>query len=53
MAAFSMTGNAFSERAHAQALTELGADKSSKLFDFDPAVTLDPASGDGPRWACS
>jgi penicillin amidase len=43
MAAFSMTGNAFSELEHAQALTELGAEKAAKLFDFDPAVALDPA----------
>ncbi len=45
MAAFSMTGNAFSELEHAQAVALLGAEKASKLFDFDPAVTLDPASG--------
>src|SRR4030081_1634912 len=43
MAAFSMTGNAFSELAHAQALAELGAEKASRLFDFDPAIALDPA----------
>jgi penicillin G amidase len=43
MAAFSMTGNAFDELAHAQALTELGAEKAAKLFDFDPPVALDPA----------
>src|ERR1700720_3186856 len=43
MASFSMTGNAFSELAHAQALTELGAEKASKLLDFDPAIALDPA----------
>jgi penicillin amidase len=43
MAAFSMTGNALSELEHAQALVELGADKASTLFDFDPAVALDPA----------
>ena len=35
MAAFSMTGNALSELAHAQALAELGAEKASKLFDFE------------------
>ena len=45
MAAFSMTGNAFSELEHAQALAELGAEKTSKLFDFDPAIALDPAPG--------
>src|SRR6202795_3121452 len=43
MAAFSMTGNALSELEHAQALAELGGEKASKLFDFDPAVALDPA----------
>jgi penicillin G amidase len=43
MAAFSMTGNALSELEHAQALAELGAEKASKLFTFDPAITLDPA----------
>ncbi len=43
MAAFSMTGNALSELAHAQTLAELGAEKASKLFDFDPAIALDPA----------
>jgi penicillin amidase len=45
MAAFSMTGNAFSELEHAQAVSLLGAEKASKLFDFDPLVTLDPAPG--------
>jgi len=45
MAAFSMTGNALSELEHAQALTELGAEKASKRFDFDPAIALDPAPG--------
>ena len=43
MAAFSMTGNALSELEHAQTLVELGAEKASKLLDFDPVVTLDPA----------
>jgi penicillin amidase len=43
MAAFAMTGNALSELEHAQALTELGAEKAAKLFDFDPAIALDPA----------
>jgi penicillin amidase len=45
MAAFSMTGNTFSELAHAQALADLGAQKAAKLFDFDPAIPLDPAPG--------
>src|SRR4030088_3210484 len=43
MAAFSMTGNALRELTHAQALAELGAEKASRLFDFDPAIALDPA----------
>jgi len=42
MAAFSMTGNAFSELNHAQVLTQLGAQTAIKLFNFDPAVALDP-----------
>ncbi|MBI3474103.1 MAG: penicillin acylase family protein [Acidobacteria bacterium] len=45
MAAFSMTGNAFSELEHAQAVSLMGADKASLLFQFDPEVTLDPAPG--------
>lgn len=45
MAAFSMTGNAFSELEHAQALTDLGPEKAGKLFDFDPVVALVPAPG--------
>ena len=45
MAAFSMTGNAVSELNSARALTELGANKAAKLFDFDPPVTLDPVPG--------
>jgi penicillin G amidase len=45
MAAFSMTGNAFSELEHAEALTDLGVQKAAKLFDFDPAIMLDPAPG--------
>ena len=45
MAAFSMTGNAFSELEHAQAVSLMGAEKASQLFQFDPAVTLDPAPG--------
>ena len=45
MAAFSMTGNAVSELEHAEVLTDFGAIKAAKLFDFDPAVDLDPAPG--------
>ena len=43
MAAFSMTGNAFDELEHAQAVSAAGADAASLLFDFDPPVKLDPA----------
>jgi penicillin amidase len=43
MAAFSMTGNAFSELEHAHALVDLGATKAARLFNFDPTVPLDPA----------
>ncbi len=45
MAAFSMTGNAFGEMEHAQAINAVGADSASLLFDFDPPVKLDPAPG--------
>jgi penicillin amidase len=42
MAAFSMTGNAFSELQHAEILSQFGAQTAAQLFDFDPAVSLDP-----------
>jgi penicillin amidase len=42
MAAFSMTGNASSELAHAQAVAAVGAEKAAPLFGFDPPVALDP-----------
>jgi penicillin amidase len=45
MAAFSMTGNAFSELEHARAVTAVGVAQASKLFVFDPPVSLDPAPG--------
>jgi penicillin amidase len=45
MAAFSMTGNAVSELEHARAVREVGVALASKLFTFDPPVTLDPAPG--------
>ena len=45
MAAFSMTGNAFTELVHAQLVAALGAEKASQLFSFDPPVKLDPAAG--------
>ncbi|MGC1484974.1 MAG: penicillin acylase family protein [Candidatus Acidiferrum sp.] len=45
LAAYSMTGNASSELQHAQVVALLGAEKASQLFEFDPAVKLDPAPG--------
>jgi len=45
MAAFAMTGNGFSELTHAKAVALLGAKKATQLFEFDPAVDLDPAPG--------
>ncbi len=45
MAAFSMTGNAFDELDHAQAVNAVGADAASLLFDFDPPVKLEVAPG--------
>ncbi len=45
MAAFSMTGNSMAEMYHAEAVAALGAVRATKLFDFDPAVELDPAPG--------
>jgi penicillin amidase len=43
MAAYSMTGNAGSELKHAQLVALVGAEKATTLFDFDPAVKLDPS----------
>jgi penicillin amidase len=43
MAAYSMTGNAGSELRHAQLVALVGAEKATTLFDFDPAVKLDPS----------
>ena len=45
LAAYSMTGNAGSELQHAQAVALVGAERASQLFEFDPAVKLDPAPG--------
>jgi penicillin amidase len=45
MAAFSMTGNAFNELEHAQAVQAVGVEAASLLFDFDPQVQLDPVPG--------
>ena len=43
LAAYSMTGNGESELLHAQLVALLGPEKASSLFEFDPAVKLDPA----------
>jgi len=45
LAAFSMTGNSWDELQHAEAAAAVGPKKASRLFDFDPAVLLDPAPG--------
>jgi penicillin amidase len=45
MAAYSMTGNAASELKNAAVLTLVGPKAATDLFEFDPAVTLDPAPG--------
>jgi penicillin G amidase len=54
MAAFAMTGNGFSELAHAEAVATIGAKKAAELFEFDPAVELDPAAGVdfSPHFSC-
>jgi penicillin amidase len=44
MAAFSMTGNAFSELRNAELVAKLGA-RATAVLDLDPQVMLDPASG--------
>ena len=45
MAGFPMTHNAVTELAHAELVTLIGAKKASTLYDFNPAVELDPAPG--------
>jgi len=45
MAAFSMTGNAFSELRNAELVAKLGVQRASAVLDLDPQVTLDPAPG--------
>lgn len=45
MAAFSMTGNAFSELRDAELITKFGAERASALLNLDPKVKLDPAAG--------
>jgi penicillin amidase len=45
MAAFAVTGNAFSELRDAELVTKLGVQKASAVLSLDPKVTLDPAAG--------
>ena len=45
MAAFSMTGNAFSELRNAELIEKLGVQKASAVLRLDPKVLLDPAPG--------
>jgi penicillin G amidase len=45
MAAFSMTGNGFSELRDAELVAKFGIDKASSMLSLDPKVTLDPAPG--------
>ncbi len=45
MAAFSMTGNAFSELRDAELVAKFGVQKASSLLRLDPKVKLDPAAG--------
>jgi penicillin amidase len=43
LAAYSMTGNAGSELWHAELVSLLGVRQATELFEFDPAVALDPS----------
>lgn len=43
MAAFAMTGNAFSELRDAELVAKFGVEKASSLLLLDPKVRLDPA----------
>jgi penicillin amidase len=45
MAAFSMTGNAFSELRDAELVAKFGVEKASSVLSLDPGVKLDPAPG--------
>jgi len=45
MAAFSMTGNAFSELRNAELVAKLGVQQASAVLSLDPKVKLDPAPG--------
>ena len=42
LAAYAMTGNAAEELRHAEAVALVGANRATDLFEFDPAVMLDP-----------
>ena len=42
LAAYSMMGNASEELRHAELVSLLGMRDATKLFEFDPAVALDP-----------
>lgn len=45
MAAFAMTGNAFSELRDAQLVAKFGVQKAGAVLSLDPKVNLDPAPG--------
>jgi penicillin amidase len=45
MAAFSVTGNAFSELRDAELIAKIGVEKASSVLSLDPKVKLDPAPG--------
>jgi penicillin amidase len=45
MAGFPMMRNAVAELAHAELVKLIGAKKAATLYDFNPAVELDPAPG--------
>ncbi len=45
MAAFSMTGNAFSELRDAELVAKFGVQKATSVLSLDPKVKLDPAPG--------
>lgn len=45
MAAFAMTGNAFSELRDAELVAKFGLEKASSILSLDPKVKLDPSPG--------
>lgn len=45
MAAFSMTGNAFSELRDAELVAKFGVEKASSVLSLDPKLELNPAPG--------